>query len=313
MALVALVVSGCGTAGTARPAAQARAAKCTWFPANGFYHADVRKLPRHPRSAAFVRSIGSTGRLKADFGSGTWEGRPFGIPITKVAPGTPKVKVSFTYRSESDEGPYAIPKNAKVEGGRGAAGDRHVLAVDPAACVLYELFAAYPKAGGTWRAGSGAIFNLRSNRLRPAGWTSADAAGLSIAAPLVKYDETKRGSIDHVLRLTVPRVRNTYVWPARHRVGGATSASLPPLGTWLRLKSSVNLAKFPRSVRPILRALQVHGAIIADIGSAWYLSGTQDKRWNNDALRALGGVRGSDFEAVDAVRLRVSKNSGQVR
>jgi hypothetical protein len=289
------------------------AAKCTWFPADSFYHANVSKLPRHKRSAAFVKSIGSGGRLKADFGAGTWQGRPFGIPITRVPAGTPKVKVSFTWPGESDKGPYPIPRKALIEGGPRATGDRHVIAVDSRACTLSELFNARPNANGTWKADSGVLFNLRSNKLRHAGWTSADAAGLSIGAPLVKFDEVKNGRIDHVLRITVPRVRNTYVWPARHRVNNLTSASLPPLGTWLRLKRGVDLSHYSKGVRIILQALKTHGAIIADIGSAWYVSGTQDNRWNNDALRTLGRIKGSDFEAVDASSLMVGRNSGQIR
>lgn len=314
--VMALGAAGCAAGSTDAVPVKAdagRAASCRWFPADSFYHADVRRLPRHARSGAYVRSIGAAGALKADFGSGTWQGRPIGIPITKVPKGTPKVEIAFTWPAESDKGPYPIPRNARVEGGRKSTGDRHVIAVDSNACRLYELYNARPRPDGTWKADSGVDFDLRSNRLRPAGWTSADAAGLSIGAPLVKYDEVERGRIDHVLRITVPRVRNAYVWPARHKVGTATAKTLPPMGTWLRLKPGVKISGYLREARVILQALKTHGAIIADLGSAWYISGTQDSRWNNDALRALGRVKGGDFEAVDPASLIVARDSAQVR
>ncbi|MEV4417861.1 hypothetical protein [Catellatospora sp. NPDC049609] len=195
-------VDGPSAAASASPAAT-----CGVFPADSIWRAEVSKLPLHRSSAAYVDSIGATRRMHPDFGEGLWDGAPIGIPVTTVKPGQKTVKVSFEYAGESDKGPYPIPADAKVEGGRGSDGDRHVIVYDPAACKVYELYAAYP-AGSGWKAGSGAIFDLRSNKLRPAGWTSADAAGLSIFAGLVRYEEVAAGRITHALRITVPRSRD---------------------------------------------------------------------------------------------------------
>ncbi|MBB5872964.1 hypothetical protein F4553_006398 [Allocatelliglobosispora scoriae] len=303
-----------GVSGTAipRPSAPATAA-CHGFPADNVWRADVSKLPVHRSSSTYVASIGASAAMHPDFGSGTWEGAPIGIPITQVKPGQAKVRVSFEYASESDRGPYPIPIDAKVEGGRSSTGDRHVILVDAPGCRVYELYAAYPSSDGTWRAGSGAVFDLRSNRLRPAGWTSADAAGLSVYAGLVRYDEVAAGRIDHAIRITVPRTRDAYVWPARHQASVRTDAALPPMGLRLRLKASVDISRLPAQARVVAAAMQRYGVIIADNGSSWYISGAPDDRWSNDALRALKGLHGSDFEAVDTSSLMVSKDSGAVK
>ncbi|MFI7426371.1 hypothetical protein ACIBPB_05245 [Micromonospora sp. NPDC049836] len=294
----------------ARPSRAARA--CTVFPADNVWHADVSRLPVHPRSAAMVDAIGSGAAVHADFGSGTWQGGPIGIPVTVVPAGQRRVPVSFTYADESDPGPYPVPANAAVEGGPAATGDRHVIVWDRAACRAYELFDARP-AGAGWRAGSGAVFDLRSNRLRPAGWTSADASGLAILAGLVRYDEVAAGRVDHAVRVTVPRTRTGWTWPATHSASSATDPNLPQLGQRLRLKPSVDLSRLPRQARIVAEAMRRYGLIVADHGSAWYLSGAPDRRWDNDALHALGGLRGSDFEVVDASGLAVGQGSGAVR
>jgi hypothetical protein len=185
----------------------------------------------------------------------------------------------------------------KIEGGRSSTGDRHAIIVDRDSCRLYELFSLYPKGNG-WRAGSGAIWNLRSNKLRPAGWTSADAAGLPILPGLARYDEIKRGVIDHALRFTVQRTRRAYVFPARHYASSSDDASLPPMGLRLRLKASFDVSGFPRQARIVLVALKRHGMLVADNGSSWYITGAPDPRWSNDQLHTLGRVKGSDFEVV---------------
>lgn len=300
------------SAKTSTTAAPKTTAGCSVLPANNVWHSKVTGLPVLAKSAAYVASIGGDRTVHPDFGAGTYEGRPFGIPITTVSPGQAKVGVSFEYAGESDKGPYPIPANAKIEGGPSADGDRHVILHDKTTCKLYELFAAR-RSGASWSAGSGAIFDLRSNGLRPRGWTSADAAGLPIMPGLVRYDEVAAGRIDHAIRFTVPRTRNAFVWPARHAASSSSDASLPAMGQRFRLKASVNIAGLPAQARVVAQALKTYGAILADNGSAWYLSGTQDDRWNNDALHALGGLRGSDFEAVDASGLMVSANSGQAR
>lgn len=286
---------------------------CPMFPADSHWHAKVEGLPVLPNSTSMVATVGTDSALKADFGSGTWDGGPIGIPYVVVPANQPKVRVSFDYDDESDPGPYPIPANPPIEGGPNADGDRHVLIVDKGACKLYELYAAYPQGGGGWTAGSGAIWDLRSNALRPAGWTSADAAGLPILPGLVRYDEVAAGKVEHAIRMTVPVSRTSYVWPARHQAGSTGSADAPPMGQRFRLKASVREADFPASVRPIIRALKVYGAINADNGSAWFMSGVPDPRWDNDALQALRRLRGRDFEAIDATPLRVSANSGQAR
>ena len=211
-----------------------------------------------------------------------------------------KRRVSFEYAAESDRGRYPIPRNAPIEGGRSSAGDRHVIVVDRDRCRLYELFAAYPRRGGrSWRAGSGAIWNLRSNRLRPVGWTSADAAGLPILPGLARHEEVRRGRIDHALRFTVSRSRRAYVYPARHVASNDDSPNLPAMGQRLRLKASFDTSRFPRQSRIILQALKRHGMIVADNGSDWFVSGSPSRGWNNDDLRALKGVEGRNFEVVD--------------
>ncbi len=295
------------------PSGPAQPPACTIFPADNVWHADISALPTHDRSTAWVQSIGTDRTVHPDFGSGLWEGAPFGIPITAISSAQPGVDVSFEYADESDDGPYPIPDDVRIEGGPDATGDRHVILLDTDACVAYELYAAYPRGDGTWRAGSGAIFDLRSNDLRPAGWTSADAAGLPIVAGLVRYEEAAAGSIDHAIRFTAPRTRDAYVWPARHAASRSSDAALPPMGARFRLKASVDTSGFPPQAKAIAEALKRYGMILADNGSSWYLTGTEDERWDNDALRALKGLRGSDFEAVDTSSLMVEPDSGRCR
>jgi hypothetical protein len=286
---------------------------CGIFPADHVWHADVSRLPVHASSSAWVGSMGADRAAHPDFGSGLIDGAPFGIPVTVVPAGQAKVPVTFEYGDESDAGPYPIPAQAKVEGGPNADGDRHVIVLDPAACKVWELFDAHPQ-GGSWRAGSGAVFDLRSNALRRSGWTSADAAGLSVYAGLVRYEEVAAGRIDHVIRITAARTQKRFVWPARHAASSSTDPALPPMGAWFRLKASVDTSRFPAQARVVAEALKKHGAIVADNGSSWFISGTQDDRWNNDALNALKSLRGSDFEAVDvSAALMLDPNSGAAR
>jgi hypothetical protein len=272
---------------------------CPVFPRDNPWNQRVDKLPVAPDSDRLVRSIGLGAYIHPDFGSGTWDGAPIGIPYVTVSRHQRKVPVSFDYADESDQGPYPIPPNAPIEGGRGSAGDRHVIVVDRARCRAYELFAAYPVAGGKrWRAGSGAIWNLRSNKLRPRNWTSADAAGLPILPGLARYEEVKRGSIDHALRFTATRTRRAFVYPARHYASSSDDPGLPPMGLRMRLKASYDISGFPRQARVVLTALKRYGMILADNGSPWYVSGAPSKGWNNDDLHQLQRVHGDAFEAV---------------
>jgi hypothetical protein len=274
------------------------APNCSIFPASNPWNQRVDTLPVASNSAAIISSIGLNAGLHPDFGSGLWNGSPIGIPIT-VVPGTQaKSKVAFQYASESDPGPYPIPSTVQIEGG----GDRHAIIVDKDACKLYELY-ALQKSGKSWTAGSGAIWSLGSNALRPAGWTSADAAGLPILPGLARYDEVARGVIDHALRFTVAHTRRAYVYPARHYASSLTDPSLPPMGLPVRLKAGFDTSGFPPQARVVLEALKRYGMLVADNGSNWYISGAPDSRWNNDDLHTLGQVKGSNFEVVDTSSL----------
>jgi hypothetical protein len=292
---LALAVGAGAASGLHLPAAP----RCPIFPASNPWNRRVDRLPTAAASDAIVRSIGIGGGLHADFGSGLYQGGPIGIPITVVSGARRKVPVSFDYAGESDRGPYPIPRGVRIEAGS----DRHAIVVDRDRCRLYELYALRRAAGG-WHAGSGAIWNLRSNGLRPAGWTSADAAGLPILPGLARYDEVERGRIDHALRFTVERTRRAYVYPARHYASDPTDPDLPPMGLRLRLKAGYPIGSFPRQARIVLEALERYGMIVADNGSSWFISGAPDPRWSNDQLHSLGRVPGSAFEVVDTSSLR---------
>ncbi|HET7146019.1 MAG TPA: hypothetical protein VFI10_02375 [Gaiellaceae bacterium] len=278
------------------------ASRCPVFPATNAWNERVDTLPVASGSDGLIASMGLGTGLHPDFGSGLYDGRPIGIPFDVVSKKTPRTRVAFDYADESDRVRYPIPKNVHVEGGPGADGDRHALLVDKDACRLYELF-ALERRGGAWHAGSGATWSLRSNRLRPAGWTSADAAGLPIFSGLARYDEVARGVIDHALRFTAQRTRRAYVWPARHYASSSDDPSLPPMGLRVRLKASVDISGFPRQARVVLQALKRYGMILADNGSNWYVSGAPSSKWSNDALHTLGRIHGSDFEVVDTTSL----------
>jgi hypothetical protein len=299
LAVVAVLVGGSSAQALRLPAAP----RCPVFPKSNVWNQRVDRLPVASNSGEIIRSIGADRGLKADFGSGLWEGAPIGIPITVVGRRQPKTRVSFEYADESDRVAYPIPRNVAIEGGRRSDGDRHALIVDRDSCKLYELFALYPQGRG-WRAGSGAVWNLRSNRLRPAGWTSADAAGLPILPGLARYDEVRRGVIDHALRFTVRRTRRAYVYPARHFASSSNDPSLPPMGLRVRLRASFDIGGYPRQARVVLTALKRYGMLVADNGSDWFITGAPNPGWRNDDLRSLARVKGSDFEVVDTGSLR---------
>lgn len=330
-----LVLIGCGGAGSPDPtSAAARAAAtpsvqvflplalkgeaapqvagCQVFPADHIWNTPVNDLPLDPNSAAYVTTIGASATMHADFGSGLWDGGPIGIPWVSVPGDQPGVPVSFYYDGESDPGLYPIPPDAPIEGGPNSDGDRHVLVVDRDNCVLYEVYDAWPQDDGSWEAGSGAIFDLRGYALRPDGWTSADAAGLAILPGLVRYEEVAAGEIRHALRFTVPQTRQAYVWPARHYASDLTGTQYPPMGQRFRLKASYDISSFSPDVQVILQALKTYGMLLADNGSAWYISGAPDERWDNDVLHELHQVPGSAFEAVDVSGLMVDEDSGRV-
>ena len=297
--IVVALLAGAASASALRlPAAP----KCPIFPANNAWNQRVDRLPVAGNSAEIIASIGAHTGLHPDFGSGQWDGGPIGIPFDVVSKATPRSRVRFEYADESDKGPYPIPKTVHIEGGAQSEGDRHALLLDRSACRLYELYALRRSASG-WTAGSGAVFDLRSNKLRPATWTSADAAGLPIFPGLARYDEVARGRIDHALRFTVQRTRRQFVYPARHYASSSDDASLPPMGMRVRLKADVDISHFPKQARVVLQALKTYGMIVADNGSNWFISGAPSPKWSNDALHSLGRITGSMFEVVDTSSL----------
>lgn len=264
------------------------------FPADNPWNRDISKDPVDPNSDRLVASIGADTGLHPDFGT------KYGIPYV-VVPGTQaRVPVKFEYADESDPGPYPIPADAPIEGGPDAKGDRHILVIDRDNWRLYELFSAYPEDGGKrFRAGSGAIFDLNSNRLRPDGWTSADAAGLPVFPGLVRYDEVVgRKVVEHAVRFTCRKTRRQYVPPATHFASRSNDANLPPMGMRVRLKADYDISRFPPSAQTILAALKKYGMILADNGSDWFVTGAPDTRWNDEELNTLKRVKGRDFEVV---------------
>ena len=268
------------------------------FPDDNPWHWDISSHDVHPNSDNFIESIGRDRTLHPDFGT-VWNGAPNGIPYIVIGYNQPLLPIVYTaYGDESDPGPFPIPLNAAIEGGPDADGDRHVIAVDVDNAMLYELYRAFP-SNGFWEAESGAKFNFFSNELRPAGWTSADAAGLPIFPGLVRYEEVYiRKKIDHALRFTVRRTRREYLWPARHFASSSTDPNHPPMGQRFRLKADFKIDSFSEPVQVILMALKKHGMIVADNGSDWFISGAPDDRWDDDVLRELKSITGSNFEAV---------------
>ena len=277
----------------------AGAPRCPVFPASNPWNRRVDRLPVARDSRRLIAAIGLDAPVHPDFGSGTYDGGPIGIPYV-VLGGRPRFSpVRFTYASESDPGPYPLYPGVPIEGGPASTGDRHAIIVDPRTCTDYELY-DLRRAGSRWTAGSGAVFDLRSNRLRPAGWTSADAAGLPILPGLARYSEVAHGSIDHALRFTAPCTAARYVYPARHYAATCGAGSWPPMGLRVRLRPGVSLAGLGRQARIVAVALERYGLILADNGSPWYVSGAPDARWSNDDLHTLGRLRGRDFQVVGA-------------
>lgn len=269
------------------------------FPSDNAWNTDISAYPLHPNSDNYLNSIGLNTGLHPDFGT-VYEGAPIGIPFVQVRGDQAKVPVVFEYADESDPGPYPIPPNAPIEGGSDSDGDRHVLVLDAENKLLYELYYAFPQNGGaSWSAGSGAIWDLTSNDLRPLYWTSADAAGLPIFAGLVRYDEVvEKGEINHALRFTVQQTQRAFILPATHFASSSTDINRPPMGLRVRLKASFDIIGYPANVQVILRAMKKYGMIVADNGSNWYISGAPDSRWDDEELAELRNVKGRDFEVV---------------
>ena len=298
-----LATAGCSPFSEDDDVRASDAGDCPVFPRSSHWNQPVDDLPLHGRSGQIVDSIGRDEGAHADFAAGQ-EGGPIGIPYVTVRGGTERVPVNFGIADESDPGPYPIPRNAPIEGAPDGDGDRHVIVVDRDACRLYELFSATPEGGDdSWRADSGATWDLRSNAMRPEGWTSADAAGLPIFPGLARPDEVEKGKIDHALRITVPTSRQAFVYPARHYASDDPDPGLPAMGERLRLKDSFDISGFPRQSRVVLQALKTYGALVADNGSPWFISGVPSGRWDDDDLSSLERVPGSAWEVVDSTKL----------
>ena len=322
IALVLLTgVIGLSTASPTVAAPSSDIGGCPLFPADNIWNARVDQLPVDARSSDYINSIGANTGLHPDFGT-NYQNAPIGIPYTTVLGTQPLVSITFRYDDQSDPGPYPIPPNPPIEGGPNAPGDRHILLVDTSACKLYEIFNGYPPNASTqrwcvshvWCAQSGAVWDLRSNALRPATWTSADAAGLPILPGLVRYDEVAGGRIDHAIRFTVDISQQAYVWPARHQASNDTSPNRPPMGQRFRLKATKDISAFPQQMQVIFQAFKDYGIIVADNGSDWFISGAHDLRWDDDVLVSnFAALKGSDFEAVDVSSLMLNSDSGQVR
>jgi hypothetical protein len=268
------------------------------FPDDNLWNQDISKEPVDPNSDALIASIGADKSLHPDFGA-NYDGGPFGIPYLVVPGDQRKVPIRFdAYGDESDPGPYPVPLDAPVEGGADSKGDRHVVVLDRDNWKLYELFGAFPEKKG-WRAGAGAIFDLSSNKMRPAGWTSANAAGLPILPGLARYDEViEQEAIRHALAFTCSRTRRAYVYPARHFASKSHDAKLPPMGMRVRLKADYDISKFPAAAQVILTALKRYGMFLAQNGGDWYMNGAPDPRWKDDELSTLKRVKGHDLEVV---------------
>ena len=286
---------------------------CRAFPADSWWHADVSRLGVNARSAAWLSHMqASTRRLHADFGpSYGAQPVPYGIPVTVVNAAT-RVPVRFGYPGESDKVRYPLGTSTRIEGGSSATGDRHAIVVDRATCTLFETWDTHRYSSG-WYAGSGAVWSLNSDSLRPAGWTSADAAGLPILPGLLRYDEVAAGHVDHAIRFTTNVTDRTFLWPARHQAGSVSDRSYPPMGARFRLKASYPISSFSPQAQVVLRAMKTYGLVLADNGSPWFFQGTSDTRWSSTLVSDLGKVPASAFEAVDTAPLMISSSSGAAR
>ncbi|MDQ1374872.1 MAG: hypothetical protein QOJ09_2210, partial [Actinomycetota bacterium] len=288
--------------------APAGAPGCPLFPSDDVWHADISSLPVHARSPVWLSAMGGPDRrLHPDFGP-SGQAQPYGIPYAVVHSGHQRVHVQFDYADESDPGPYPFGPDIPVESGS----DRHALMLDGDGCTLYELYAAQYSSGGS-TAGSGAVWNLRSHALRPAGWTSADAAGLPILPGLLRRDEVAAGLVDHAIRVTAQRTDRSYLWPARHQAGAADDPSLPPMGARFRLRAGFDVSRFRPDTQVVLRAMQRYGLILADNGSNWFFTGTAEDGWDTAMLDELKTVPAGAFDAIDESSLMVDPNSGQAR
>jgi hypothetical protein len=295
--------------GSARPIA---GTTCPVFPANNWWNASIRHLPVDRHSKVWLAHMSPQVDLHPDFGPSFGDGPNYGIPITVVGKAHPRVHVHFHYASESDKVPYPLGKDTRIEGGRRSSGDRHAIIVDKDACKLYETFATRKKHG-RWTAGSGAVWSLTSNRLRPNGFTSADAAGLPILPGLLRWNEVKAGHVDHAIRFTTDVTSDHHLWPARHDAGSTRSWKYPPMGARFRLRASYHPQGFGPRAMAVVRAMKTYGLVLADNGSPWYFQGEQNAKWPDSFIEQLKRIPASAFVAVDTSSLKIHNNSGATR
>lgn len=291
--------------------AESRNAACPVFPDDNWWHADISSLPVHDRSTQWLSHMDTDVDLHPDFGPSYGDGPDYGIPVTVVRGRHPKVRVRFDYAAESDKVRYPLGRDTRIEGGRHSDGDKHAIVVDRRTCRLYETWNTR-KLRGKWRAGSGATWSLRSNDLRPDGWTSADAAGLPILPGLLRWREVRDGQVDHAIRFTVPETSRHHVWPARHDAGSTDSLDHPPMGARFRLDADFSTQGYDAHARAVIEAMQTYGLVLADNGSAWFFQGEQHRRWPTGLVEQLKTIPASEFEAVDTSSLMVDPNSAQV-
>jgi hypothetical protein len=284
---------------------------CEVFPKNNIWNTKITDAPLHKNSELWLDNIGLNKNIHPDFGRSTFFRPIIGIPINNTNQLTNKYSVHFAYKDESDKQTYPIPYNVKIEGGNLSTGDRHIISLDTETCLLYELFNAHRSKNGQWSAGSGAIFDLKSNNLRPLGWTSADAAGLPIYPGLVKYHELASGAINHALRFTIPKTSKRFIWPARHFASKINDKTLPPMGMRLRLKASFNIEHLSPQAKIIAKTLQEYGMILADNGGALFITGEPNENWDKNDLKELKRINARNFEVVDVSQWQVTKNSAE--
>ncbi|HSV40258.1 MAG TPA: hypothetical protein VLI04_15970 [Nocardioidaceae bacterium] len=309
--LTAVLATIAAVATTSGPTSAGPVAGCRVFPADNWWRADVRSLPVHARSADWLSHMSTGVDLHPDFGPSYGDGPNYGIPVTIVRGSHAKVAVRFLYASESDRVRYPLGPDTRIEGGRNSGGDMHAIVVDRDRCKLYETYATRFR-NGRWVAGSGAVWSLGSNRLRPDGWTSADAAGLPILAGLLRWREVRNNRIDHAIRFTTDITSDHHLWPARHHAGSRSSLDYPPMGARFRLAAAYSTASFSPYARNVLAAMKKYGLVLADNGSPWYFQGEQNRRWPESLIEELKRIPASAFVAVDTSSLKVSNESAAV-
>lgn len=285
---------------------------CAVFPANNYWNADVRGLPVDSHSRQWLAHMSTDRHLHPDFGPSSGDGPDYGIPVTVVEHIHPRVRVRFVYADESDRVRYPLGRDTRIEGGAASSGDRHAIVVDRGSCQLFETYATRLR-NGRWTAGSGAVWSLRNNDLRPDGWTSADAAGLPILPGLLRWHEVRAHRVDHAIRFTTDITSRDHLWPARHYAGSTDSAAYPPMGARFRLSPGFSARGFSAAGRSVVRAMKTYGLVLADNGSPWYFQGEQNRRWPSRLVEELKGIPASAFVAVDTSGLKVSNDSAAVQ